>query len=126
MIIRCQHPTAGNYNRYGGRGITVCEHWQDFRNFLADMGERPLGATIDRIDNARGYEPDNCRWATPREQVLNRAATRFIEFNGERLCKTDWARRIGITPFALNERLRKWPIERALTAPHGPFGPKPR
>jgi hypothetical protein len=75
MIQRCTNPNNPAYDRYGGRGITVCDRWQGdmgFANFLADMGEKPAGTSVDRTDNERGYEPGNCRWATAREQAMNR------------------------------------------------------
>lgn len=74
MVQRCQNPNHKYYKYYGGRGITVCKRWQPphgFTNFLADMGERPEGMTIDRIRNDRGYTPDNCIWATRSEQQIN-------------------------------------------------------
>lgn len=73
MIDRCFNPSTANYKYYGGRGISVCDRWQKFENFLADMGEPPPGLTLDRINNNGNYEPDNCRWATWFEQARNKA-----------------------------------------------------
>jgi hypothetical protein len=74
MLTRCTNPNSAKWPRYGGRGIAVCDRWLTFANFLADMGDRPKGTTIDRVDNDGNYESGNCQWATPRKQAGNRRA----------------------------------------------------
>lgn len=103
---------------YGGRGIQVCERWQSsFAHFLADMGMRPSSKhSIDRIDNNGDYEPSNCRWATAKTQSHNRSTTRIVVFQGIGLTITDHARRVGLSPSLVRNRLsRGWTLHRALT-----------
>ena len=117
MRQRCENPNDRSYKNYGGRGITVCERWQEFVNFLADMGPRPKGFDIDRIDNSRGYEPGNCRWVSRRQNLLNTRLTRMLTYNGETLPMRIWADRIGVPHSTLKNRIdRGWSIEVALTA----------
>jgi len=71
MKDRCDTPSTNSYELYGGRGVTICDRWRDFRHFLADMGERPEGMSLDRIDPFGNYEPENCRWATAQQQRQN-------------------------------------------------------
>ena len=119
MIRRCYDVRNTSYPRYGGRGIEVHDAWKDsFIAFLADMGERPPKHTLDRIDNGRNYEPENCRWATWQTQQRNRQNNRMIEFNGETLCMTEWANRLGVKPATIHWRLAAgWAIEDAVTMP---------
>lgn len=113
MVGRCRNP---NDRWYGARGIAVCERWLNPENFLADMGERPsLQHTIDRIDNTRGYEPGNCRWATKKEQSRNRASNHFLTIDGETLTVAEWAERYGLKYGTVQDRLRRgWPPDRAV------------
>ena len=76
MKQRCLNPNNKRYAAYGGRGITICERWLEFANFYAEMGDRPVGLTLERKDNSRGYEPGNCVWATYKEQANNRRNNR--------------------------------------------------
>jgi hypothetical protein len=115
MITRCTNKSNPNYARYGAKGIRVCDHWLIFENFLSDMGERPVGKTLDRFPDSKGnYEPGNCRWATVKQQCENRKSTRWIEHDGVRLSVSEWARKLGINQSTLNESLNKNPIHHAL------------
>lgn len=121
MMRRCYNQKSRHYSRYGGRGISVCEEWHDFWNFAKwsdSVGGRPKGYEIDRIDNDGNYCPENCRWATRRQQNLNKSSNIFIEYNGRRQTLFEWSIETGISWAALNHRYhRGWSIERMLTTP---------
>lgn len=119
MIRRCTNPKDDRYSSYGGRGISVCAAWRDFKGFLADMGDRPHEASLDRYpDNNGNYEPGNCRWATRKEQARNRRNSRLIEFMGRQETIQTWAELFGIPEATLEARLnRGWTVERATTQP---------
>jgi len=118
MLTRCYTPSNISFPYYGGKGVKVCERWRNsFANFLADMGERPKGKTIDRIHGGN-YEPGNCRWSTQKEQVRNSSSAHYIEFRGERLTVGDWSERLGFSRQTLWRRIRKgWTLERVFTQP---------
>lgn len=118
---RCTKTTNRAWRHYGGRGITMCAAWvNDFRAFLHDMGERPLGHSLDRINNAKGYEPGNCRWATSRQQSQNRSVTCYLEHDGHRRSMSEWSRLTGLHPSSIRGRLAAgWTIAETLTVkPH--------
>lgn len=115
MRDRCRNPNATHYAYYGGRGIRVCERWMDsFANFLADMGEAPVGTSIDRIDSNGHYEPGNCRWSTPKEQARNRSNNRPITFKGRTQTLAAWGEELGLSVQTLSWRIKRWGVERAL------------
>jgi hypothetical protein len=124
---RCTNPRNKSWASYGGRGIFMCPRWlESFENFLADMGECPVGLTLERRNNSLGYSPGNCQWATRVAQANNRRNSVFLEFNGERLTIADWARRFGFGWHVIPLRLKLgWSVERTLTTPkrrHGDHG----
>ncbi len=97
VVKRCTDPTRHDYPRYGGRGITVCDRWLgSCEAFVEDMGPRPEGYSIERIDNELGYSPDNCRWASRRDQCRNRRSNRTITLDGVTRCLTEWAEHVGV------------------------------
>lgn len=107
MIQRCSDPNSTSYPRYGALGITVNERWKKFENFFADMGERPDGCSLDRIDPRKNYEPGNCRWATDDEQANNKRNNRVIEVNGKSMTVTEASRLTGIPAHVLFRRVSK-------------------
>jgi len=114
---RCENSRNIRYPLYGGRGIRMCQSWSDdFRNFLRDMGERPVNHSLDRIDNDGPYSPDNCKWSTRVEQGRNTTRNHLLTIAGETLTVSDWSRRSGINPRTICKRLKRgWAVERAVT-----------
>lgn len=120
MFDRCTNPNNGSFSRYGGRGITVCAAWSDFRIFMQDMGAKPSPQhSLDRIDVNGIYCPENCRWADSVQQNRNKRSNISITFRGETKLLIEWAQLLGFTYYTLIHRIctRKWDVERALTQP---------
>jgi hypothetical protein len=118
MRQRCHDPKHPAYKDYGARGIAVCERWNTFANFLADMGERPDGTTIDRKDGTKGYEPGNCRWATPSEQANNTRTNVAITCRGRTQNLKQWAKELGISHQVIRYRLAAgWSLEDTFNTP---------
>ena len=124
MRDRCTKPSDHAYCGYGARGITVCERWLGLdgpKNFAADMGPKPVGGqryTLDRIDNERGYSPENCRWVTHKENQRNKRTSRFLTFGGETLNVAAWAERFGLNRATIRSRIKDgWSVEAALVTP---------
>lgn len=118
MLERCHSKSHKSYADYGGRGIRVPHRWMHFEYFLEDMGKRPKGTTLERIDNNKDYGPDNCRWATPKEQASNRRNSRVVEHNGKSLTVCQWADLFGIPRDTFIWRLNNgWGMDKATTTP---------
>lgn len=109
MKTRILNPNANNYKNYGGRGIRICEQWLNggFEQFLLDMGERPEGKTLDRIDHNGDYCPENCKWSTAQEQSENKRNSILITFNGRTKCLTSWARELSVSRKAIYALIKK-------------------
>lgn len=118
MRERCLNPNNHAFKYYGGNGITVCDEWvYDFIKFYKDMGEPPSRLhSIDRIDSAKGYAPENCRWATKKQQQNNLKTNRMLTFESVTLCAFDWAKKLGIPPQTIYQRIALgYPVEKILS-----------
>lgn len=109
MKTRILNPNANNYKNYGGRGIKICQRWLDggFDQFLSDMGERPEGKTLDRIDHNGDYCPENCKWSTTQEQNENKRNSILLTHNGQTKCLTVWAKELSISRKAIYTLIKK-------------------
>lgn len=119
MHQRCGNPKAMGYQNYGGRGIKICDEWQTFEPFFADMGDPPDGHSLERVDNNGNYQKSNCRWASYKEQLNNTRHNRVIEAFGRKQTFTQWAEEFNLSPTTLRNRIdrSKIPPEQALTLP---------
>lgn len=116
MRYRCLSPRCKKYSSYGGRGITICDQWNDFSVFLSDMGDRPEGMTLGRIDNDGPYSPENCRWENPRQQAQNTRKNINLTYNGETKTLSEWARVSGVNAGTVQKRYHAGlPAEKILS-----------
>lgn len=116
MKTRCNCANRDNSQYYIGRNISYCDSWEEFRFFLDDMGERPEGCTLDRIDNNGNYNKENCKWSTVEEQTNNRRSNKFITYNNKTQTYAQWERELGLRQGTISDRINKlkWTEERAL------------
>lgn len=113
MKQRCMNEKHKQFKNYGARGIFICQRWLEaFENFVEDMGEKPDGLTLDRIDNNGPYAPENCRWATPAQQRRNQRDCKYVEYNGERLTAEELGIKLGLHPTTIRYRIKNgWKLE---------------
>lgn len=120
MVRRCTNPKYAGYHRYGGRGVSICDRWRSFECFLEDMGPCPCKMQIDRIDNDGDYGPENCRWATCRQNSRNTSRTRLITALGRTQALAAWSDETGLSRSVIAKRLNEgWPHDVAVTLPKG-------
>ncbi len=119
MLGRCENPSDKDYYRYGGEGITVCAEWHSLEGFADSMGPRPSPAhSIDRLKGTLGYTPDNCRWATPKEQARNRKSNHLVLCKGQRVTITEAGEMLGMSHWVIRRRLKAgWSESRAVNTP---------
>lgn len=116
MKSRCNNPNNEFYSDYGGRGISVCSEWCEFDAFYRDMGDRPSGKSLERLDVNGNYCPENCVWATAEQQARNTRRNRFVKVGDKSMTHAEFERSVGLYPGAIYDRLRRgWSIEEALT-----------
>ena len=130
MLNRCNNPKNPDYCRYGGRGISICDRWfgpAGFLHFCIDMGLRPVGKSIDRIDNNGDYCPSNCKWSSPKEQSRNMRSNHYLLYNGEKISLIEASERLQISPETVRTRITRGmsPVE-ALLAPVHSDDPRER
>lgn len=125
MRNRCLNPNHSHFYLWGGRGIEICQRWMDsIDNFISDMGPKPHGLTLERKDNNAGYSPDNCCWATRRDQIKNQRTSKLYTFDGQKRTLPEIAASCGLTYQSLQNRLnRGFSIEEAATLPRQTGGP---
>jgi len=119
MIARCTDPNSTSWPSYGARGIKIYPKWRQFEAFLSDMGPKPSASyTIEREDRDKGYSPSNCRWATPKEQALNRHTTRRVVLNGDLVPLVEAAEQHGLAPATVKARIQRgWTPQQAMSTP---------
>lgn len=119
MLSRCLNPKHVSYKNYGGRGITVCDRWLDVENFIEDMGERPPGLSLERVNVNKGYSKENCIWADRKTQARNKRSNRLETFNGKTASLAEHCEDVGLNYLTVCSRLNSsgWSLEKALTTP---------
>lgn len=107
MIRRCTSDKSNRYQYYMAKGIKVCDEWRTFTNFLKDMGERPEGKSLDRIDNSKGYYKENCKWSTPKEQSLNRTSNILFTYDNRTMAAKEWAKEFNLPYEKVLNRIKR-------------------
>ena len=128
MLTRCENKNNRKFKDYGARGITVCGAWHDFQAFFNDMGKRPAGTSLGRIDNDGNYEPGNCEWQDATQQARNKRNTDRFTYQGISATVYEHCERLDLLPTTVKNRIYSynWPIEKAFSTPARPWGGRPK